>query len=423
MREDRKLLVGLDLCDDVTQLSCFDSDSGEPVSVGRLFGTDREYECPTVLAWNHKKREWFFGTEALEAAEQKSVILLDHMLSEMRTDGMIRRQGMEFTGEELLTRFLVKMLSTLNEYYPNDTILRLVVSVPDKEEPLVAALKKAMGRIGIGEDRLTIHSHKQSYMYYVLSQKKELWMNNVGLFEYGTDGMFYSQINIDRRGVPYIIGVSRKNLTERMNWGMHETEEARNLEYAFLNLANTQLHKQMVTTLYFTGKAFESEWADGALRQLCAGRRVFFGKNLFTKGACYAARELAGQGNMEDCLFLDEEMVFSNISMKAYRDAQVQELLLVRAGTPWKEIDVSLDIIPDSEEEIQISTQNVLKRVTKAHLLSMEGFKGRPNKMTRFTIRIRFADVKTCIITLKDNGFGEFCPSSNRIWERHINLS
>ena len=42
--------------------------------------------------------------------------------------------------------------------------------------------------------------------------------------------------------------------------------------------------------------------------------------------------------------------------------------------------------------------------------------------MTRFTLRLRFADASHCIVTLKDDGFGEFCPSSNRIWERYLSL-
>ncbi|MBR1741980.1 MAG: hypothetical protein IJ733_08965, partial [Lachnospiraceae bacterium] len=165
---------------------------------------------------------------------------------------------------------------------------------------------------------------------------------------------------------------------------------------------------------------FEKEWAGETLKELCAGRRVFSGQNLFTKGACYAARELSGLGKLTDCLFLDEEMIASNVSLRLYKDASMQDVLVAKAGSVWNEVDTSVDVIPDHEDEIQITIQNILKHETRAHMLSLSGFSGRANKMTRFTIRIRFADSKTCIVTLKDNGFGEFCPSSNRVWERHI---
>jgi hypothetical protein len=259
-------------------------------------------------------------------------------------------------------------------------------------------------------------------MYYALSQKKELWMNDVGLFEFGRDGLYYSQIHIDRRNIPYIVGVKSVDLSDILDWEKMENDSSFRVEYAFVNLANTQMHKQMVTTVYVTGEGFDREWANGALSQLCNGRRVFRGSNLFTKGACYAARELSGQGVMNDFLFLDEEMIYTNISMRVYHDARMQELELVRAGTPWKEVDVSVDIIPEQEEEIQLTVQNVLRRETTVHLLSLEGFEDRPDKMTRFTVRLRFGDIDHCIVTLKDNGFGEFCPSSNRIWERYLSL-
>jgi hypothetical protein len=100
----------------------------------------------------------------------------------------------------------------------------------------------------------------------------------------------------------------------------------------------------------------------------------------------------------------------------------MQELVLAKAGTPWREVDISVDIIPEQEEEIQLTVQNVLRRETTVHLLSLEGFEDRPDKMTRFTLRLRFGDTEHCIVTLKDNGFGEFCPSSNRIWERCLSL-
>ena len=125
---------------------------------------------------------------------------------------------------------------------------------------------------------------------------------------------------------------------------------------------------------------------------------------------------------MKDFLFLDQEMIYTSISLRVYRDAKQQELELVKAGTPWREVDVSVDFIPDDESELQLTVQNVLRRETTVHLLSLEGFENRMNKMTRFTLRLRFADTSHCIVTLKDDGFGEYYSSSNRIWERYLSL-
>ena len=121
-------------------------------------------------------------------------------------------------------------------------------------------------------------------------------------------------------------------------------------------------------------------------------------------------------------MFLDEEMITANVSLRVYHEAQMQDLVLAKAGSVWDEVDVSVDVIPDKEYEIQITAQDVIKHQTNAHMLSLSGFAGRENKTTRFTVRVRFADRETCIVTLKDNGFGEVSPTSNRIWERCIKL-
>jgi len=37
-------------------------------------------------------------------------------------------------------------------------------------------------------------------------------------------------------------------------------------------------------------------------------------------------------------------------------------------------------------------------------------------------LRIRFESPSQCIVTIKDEGFGELFPTSNRIWEKQVEL-
>lgn len=420
MADKHSLLVGLDLGEQITQLSCFDHKLFEPVPVGRAKNDsgDREYEIPTALVAIPSNGEWRF-VEGEENPPQG--VMIRHILQHVREEELFTVEGYTFQSKDVLKRFLVKILSLLKEYYPDETIKRLVITIPWKHSVLQDVLREICGDLGIGHDRLVIQNHKQSYMYYAVSQPKELWLNNVGMFEYTQDHLMYYQINIDRRTVPWIIGVNQKDLDDQMDFSMIQDEEV-DIAYAFVNLAETVLHKKMVTTLYVTGEAFEYAWADEALKQLCGGRRVFRGQNIYTKGACYAAREFTEEAKLEQCMFLDEDMITSTISIRTYHEAEMQDVVLAKAGTFWEDVDASIDVIPDQEMEIPLTAQDVLRHETTAHMLSLSGFSDRENKMTRFTIRIRFADPQTCIITLKDNGFGEFYPSSHRIWERSIKV-
>lgn len=50
------------------------------------------------------------------------------------------------------------------------------------------ALKRAAASMGIGAQLLALESHRLSYEYYALSQRRELWTHDVGLFEYDRRG-------------------------------------------------------------------------------------------------------------------------------------------------------------------------------------------------------------------------------------------
>ena len=48
-------------------------------------------------------------------------------------------------------------------------------------------------------------------MYYALSQERELWLNDVGLFDFNEDGLSFYRISINRRANPMIAGMERQD--------------------------------------------------------------------------------------------------------------------------------------------------------------------------------------------------------------------
>ena len=119
---------------------------------------------------------------------------------------------------------------------------------------------------------------------------------------------------------------------------------------------------------------------------------------------------------------MDEDMISSHISLMVYADAREQEEILAKAGTPWYQVDTQMDLIPDGETELAFHTKNVFTKEEKQFMVELEPVSGKVDRHCRLTIRIRFADVHTCIITIKDSGFGDIFPTSNRIWEKNIRI-
>lgn len=426
MEPAKTLYAGLDLCDRFSQLCCFNERIFEPEEIERKPGLSM---IPTVLAVKEDTKEWFFGEDAIELSKKREGCLVERILERIAKNEEFLIYGTAFTGIQILEKYFRKTLSLLKQYYPNDTIKRLVVSVSEMDMQVIRVIYKALQKMGIEKDRAQVISHEQAYLYYSLSQKKELWMNDIGMFDFDYKGLTYHQISINRRTLPMVAGVTHKDFTETLSYDLL-MEQGNNggIDYIFENIAKSVLHKQIISTVYITGAGFEGSWAAEVLKELCVGRRLFAGQNLYTKGACYAARELEnvqednGQGKLKDFIFLSREMVPCSITMKLYHNASVEEMLLIKAGMPWFEATIRITIIPDQEDELEFSVRDVMKRTQTSHIISLGEIKGRPNKTTRLDIHIHFTDIKTFIIGIKDRGFGELYPTSNRIWEKTISL-
>ena len=102
MSEERQLLVGIDLGRTISQISCFDGKLYEPVPIGRMHGTEREYEIPFAFAINRKNNEWLWGTDALEAGED--FIHLDNILERIISTDKFEITGYTFHSKEVLKR-------------------------------------------------------------------------------------------------------------------------------------------------------------------------------------------------------------------------------------------------------------------------------------------------------------------------------
>ncbi|HEX3075673.1 MAG TPA: DUF5716 family protein [Lachnospiraceae bacterium] len=422
MIEDRKLLVGLDLCNDYTQISCYSMKTYEPESICYT-NDDSKYMIPTVLGVREDTKDWLFGEEALLMAKSKEALLVDNILERIIRKEEIYIYDVRFTGSALLEKFFRKTLSLLKRYYPNETVSKLVITIKELDMALIHAIYKALDSLSLGKERVSIQSHSQSAIYYAMSQKRELWINNVAIFDFEEAGLQYYHLDINRKTSPMSITIDHKDLSDTLSLDLLEDlNDKESISYIFENLAKSVLYRQLITTLYMTGRGFEGNWADEVFKKLCVGRRVFKGQNLYTKGACYYARELAGEGKCEDFIFLTEEMVSSSIGLQVYKDAMLEELTLVNYGTLWYEARHQVQLILDEQDSITIVVKDYRKKNSNQHVIELEGITKRPNRMTRVELRTEFVDTKTCTVMVKDMGFGSYYPSTNQIWEYTIRI-
>lgn len=397
---NRTLLLGLDLGDEKTQLAVYNREGREPELMGAT------EENPEAL----------YDT----VIEMEGMEPLTGFLPRIRQGEEIVVEGKASDPVNVLAYFFRRTLAEARRNYPSETIRQLVVTVEETSLSFVQLIYDALEKLGIGRDRALVLGHKQSYLYFVLYQKAELWVNDVGLFDYDGVHLRYYQMQLDRRKKPVPVRVMERDFTGAMSVA---DVDASGRGAVFENIVYSAIHKQILSTLYMTGTGFEDEWSDEVFQKLCVGRRLFRGQNLYVSGACYAAKELGDKPRLEDYLLMDEDMLTSHLSMKVYKDAKVQDTILAKAGIPWYQIDNTIELIPDGENELTLTAANIFSRKERNFILDLEPVAGKTGRQCRLALRVRFSNVNTCIVTMKDRGFGEIFPTSNRIWEKTLTIS
>ncbi len=419
----RKVIVGYDLCDDFTQISCYSYKTQEPVPIGPWdmgagsveLGTakGKDGRIPTVLCVKTDTKQWLFGEEAMACAAGGAGVLVEQLLEKVRRNETVELLETRFPAVSLLEKFLRKSLALIRNHFPTDPITRLVVTVPDSEPEFVGRIYEALSQLGLEKDRALVISHAGAYLYYALYQDRALWMNDVGLFEFNKEGLSYYQIQINRRAKPMVAGLLKTDLTGEMDYGVLAKKEI-NLAYLFENTANMVLHKQLVTTLYFTGEGFEGSWAAEAVKGLCVGRRGFMGQNLFTLGACFAAKELSGDGKLTDILLLNDDMVTTSISIRVYCDTKYVDFPLLEAGEIWYEATKELEVIPEGEAMLELGLKDIRSGEAIRQRLRLEGWPGRMDRTTRLGLELCCSSRELAVLKVRDLGFGELFSGTGK---------
>ncbi|MBH1941513.1 hypothetical protein I5677_11470 [Mobilitalea sibirica] len=421
METQRKLIVGYDLCEDFSQISCYSYKTFEPIPICQNEREEESSLIPTALFIKNDTRLWYYGKEAINGSLNDEGILIDGLISRLRNKEQIEVYEQRLSGVDLMEKFLRKTLTLIKNYFPTDTITKLVITVREMEPVVVEGIYEALSILGILKDRAVIMSHASAYMYFALSQDRSLWVNDVALFDFNENSLNYYQISINRRVTPMIAGMEKKEFTDTLSYSMLK-ENGLNISYIFENIVNNVLHKQIISTIYFTGKGFEGNWADEVIKSLCTGRRVFLGHNLYTKGACFAAKELVGDCKLSDFILLNDEMIVSSVWIRVYSDASMKEIALTDAAIPWYDIDQTIEVIPDDETELEFVFRNIMTREIRRERFQITKLPDRPNRMTRMEINLTCIDKSKVKIRVTDLGFGDLYPPSGLTWEYLLDI-
>ena len=281
---------------------------------------------------------------------------------------------------------------------------------------MLGIIRKAVEALGIEKENIFLACHDESYIYYAISRREELYNGDVYLFEYDTAGLTVKRMySVNERG-NRIIMVHTDDFSEDITYDMSQKCPDEYMDRVLLKAATEIIGNRRVPAVYLTGRIFGSRMNFPELiKFLCDRGRVFAGQNMYCKGACFEAC-MEGGGFMPDKILLAcPERITTGIEIKITDGGREKMLRMVKPGVNWFSAGCSYDFIVDGAKELEVFLSPVNTSEKQLVRVPLTDFPERPDKTTRISVSFTFTSDSRCHMMVKDLGFGEFFKGSGRV--------
>lgn len=411
-------VLGYDLNEKYCQISYFDEKKNEPETLEVSSGN---YQIP--LALGYCDDEWIYGKSAQLLAKLNGENIITDLF-----ERAMRREKVEIADKKYDSVWLLaKFISLTLEQFEDIEVITFTTSVTNVD---ISKMMKAIGRhLGLAKDHVHVQDYKESFCYYMFYQPKELWQYESALFHCDTQKINACMLKklhvMNAKGKEMFVSVDEvasadikelEALTSYMN-----EEKAQTADESFQAFIRNVFEKKVISSVFLTGDGFEKNWYPNSLKMLCNGRRAFIGNNLYSKGACYTSmrkdKEYTGGP-----VYLDQTRMTEQISLRMRVDGKEGWYPVVAWGKRWYEADGQWEVILEDTSDIEIHVESLAGDELQVETVSLEGLEERKDYSLRIQIAVMFLDEKTCRMTFRDVGFGEFYPSTGFYTEKVIHL-
>lgn len=410
MTENRQgIYYGIDISDKYTLLSYYYEGLEEPVTLSTVMGGE-VFQIPTYLAKKRGVGQWFFGNDAIRQTQLSMAVGVDMLLGKAKNGDYVLIDTEEYPAEDLLMIFLRKLL-TLPQRSSGLPISKLIITVDTLDEQTVELFTLIVSRMGLDPRCLVMCDYLESFYYYALSQPGELYLHDVMLFDYTQTSLKQCILKRNPTTKPQVVNLSA------FNYGSISFEK----DKSFDEIVRKSMVGEVVSSVYLIGDGFDGGWMENSLRRLCQGRRVFMGKNLYSKGACYAGMV---KDNVVDWpfVYIGDNDLKMNLSLKVIDHNEMNFHTLLSAGESWFDAKGECEVILDGSPVIEVWINEADSRKSTVEKISLEDLPERENRTTRLRITATPQSDRQVLVGVMDLGFGEIVPSSGKSWEKVIEI-
>ena len=386
------------------------------ISTNLIFYPDDEaLTFPTVISKKKGEDAWVVGEDAYALALDGKGIITDKLLKLTRKDGIATIDGTRYEGKEILKIYFREIINAGMEKLYKEKPEEVVVAMAGLEEDIVGDIREAFVGLGYQPNHIHIISKEESFIYFVLSLKKDIWNNKVGMYDLSDVSLTYYEMLVNRNSRKLLVNAESENMDEAFNLQiLNNPSGAKLADKILTSVAEKVMDKKKFSSIFLTGQVFaEHEWADGFISYLCSRGKVYLDTNIFAKGAAFKGVDLASENSIYNLTALCEGRLRSDVFINVENNGKDGKIYLAKAGDFWGEPDTELLMIPDEKEVIDISVVGVDCKVKKNIPIVLDFLPKRPIKTRRFYFRTKFRDDKIMDVEIEDAGFGDMYPPTD----------
>ncbi len=327
--------------------------------------------------------------------------------------------GMKFRIEELLAGFIGDILSAVRKCYAGALFSRICITGERMNANDRRRLTDALLKLGYGRDRFFVINHANAFLRYMVSadeMRRRQQAVTIDVDSVGSEVYFYTPAD---RGMGFPAYIEHLETSKVLDVKVADIENAERRAEAFENVVSFVVKQDKnINCLYVTGRLTDDEKIKDVLRRYASpGLKIFSGQNLYSSGACYRAVN----ETLKDGILCDGE-VFHTVSVEGYKDAVIDAIDLISAGCSLEKANEKIYLIPDNSDKIVFRIRDLRNGHTATVNFPLDGLLHAENRTNRLEVTVRFPDIKTLVIKIRDLGFGDIYPASFRVSEQTIML-
>ncbi len=395
-------ILGIDLTD--SEAAAALSDSGET------------FHVPTAICRDKKHDLWYIGEEAYEKALAGKGILTDQLLKLAEKNGTATIRGVRYQVSELLSRFLSLLKENCEKAAGGKRADAVVIVLADYRKDAAQTLLKSLLPLGFPENRTFCISREESFIYYVMSQPREVRNSEVGLFDLSEQSLIFYELTHWRDRKKLYVKAEREKLEEAFTLSVLETASGKKLADRILTSAAERLFQsRLFTGVFLTGRGFRSyDWAPDFMKFVCARRRrVFLDEDLFAKGALVRGQSLMSGAGDPGFVPLCRGRSQVNLTLAVRKNGQDINFPLISAGDPIGGSSVSLRLLPDESRELKLQLDPLRAGKVRVIRVPLSFLPERDPRSCFVDFTAEFRDERTMTMSLRSAGFGELFPAGD----------